>query len=243
MARPTALKDASTVSAEDYRALEQIRTRLQTAVHSMQQLDYNLHQHDTLPAWPALQNHGAVLAKTVGDLHDQLAGHGARLRALHALPRPAFPAVAHAGLLEGLLRKKHSPAAEDAIAHALRAAATFCDGAATDTEGDAPAPEPEQEQGSDESVHRRRGALRDADASALWDWAGPEENQLIRDLLEGAAESDDDDGDDADEDKASGEESVALSGTTAVGDSGPAEAAPGRAVRAASAVMLLGSGI
>ena len=150
-------------SAPDMRALEQTRQRLAQLTSSLSALHQSLLVSDPLPPWSSLQSSLHITAQHLATLSTHLAQHAPQLNALAAVPLPSFPGREHEALLTQLLRKKLEPRVADWAAAGMRVAE---DAARAHVEADA---------AGSGGGELDRGAL-----TKLWEWAGPEANEIAK---------------------------------------------------------------
>ncbi|KAK5012695.1 putative RNA polymerase II mediator complex component Med8 [Cryomyces antarcticus] len=155
-----------TVNQDELKALDQIRQRIAHLNSSLQSLQRELVVNDPLPAWTSIQSSASLIAVNLKGLLDQLQTNHAFLAAAHSYPLPSFPGRAQEGLLNQLQRKKLEPSVEDWLEQCRTAAVPFTANVNGDSLND------EQEP----------ALLGEADLASLWEWAGPEENGIAREM-------------------------------------------------------------
>ncbi|KAF2654575.1 hypothetical protein K491DRAFT_693758 [Lophiostoma macrostomum CBS 122681] len=123
------------LSAEDVKALENLRSIIMPLTMSIEGLQANLAQTpDAPPNWDTIQQTskliGDYLRSTQAFLHDKQETSkpsGAEiLKTLHPYPISPFPAATKSGLVDEILRKKPDARNEKWIDERLSTAATFC---------------------------------------------------------------------------------------------------------------------
>ncbi|CZT23195.1 uncharacterized protein RCC_08905 [Ramularia collo-cygni] len=101
------------MTTPEYRALEQLRTRLQQLSASIHLFRHELEASQPLPPWPACQTASSNLAGTLQNTAQVLASNRSLFSSAHAYPNASFPGLTQEALLQQLLRKKMDPKAED----------------------------------------------------------------------------------------------------------------------------------
>ncbi|KAF2501472.1 hypothetical protein BU16DRAFT_522450 [Lophium mytilinum] len=179
------MQSTSSMTTEDLKALDVARNRAAAMVKSLEVIEGDLMHHEPLPNWPSLQKSSALLLRNITFLLESTATNHDALQRMHSYPLAAFPGQSQSNLLHQLLRKKLEPHVEDWISEGLGHASKFCEMG---------------EFGEGPTVGQKEGGLDEYDVSELWEWAGPAENDIARQVFT-AEDEDDEDEDDEGEDE------------------------------------------
>lgn len=101
------------MATPEYKAVDQLRTRLAQFQASINLLRHELESTQSMPSWSSLQTASSNVAATQQNLAQALASNQPLLSSAHAYPTPTFPGLTQEALLQQLLRKKMDPKAED----------------------------------------------------------------------------------------------------------------------------------
>ncbi|RMY92108.1 hypothetical protein D0861_02692 [Hortaea werneckii] len=140
------------------RALDQLRQRLLQLSRSLSSMRVDMERSDPVPAWPSIQRDAELTVMNLARAQDAMNEFGAFFRAAHAYPLPSYPGHEKEMMLGMLMRKKLDPKTDDWVTQYSKSPET----------GDA--------------SKSNMDDLRD-----LWDYAGPAENGIVREMLENDA--------------------------------------------------------
>ncbi|KAI7530812.1 hypothetical protein KC331_g14469 [Hortaea werneckii] len=121
-----------------------------------------MERSDPVPGWPSIQRDAELAVMNLARAQDAMNEFGAFFRAAHAYPLPSYPGHEKEMMLGMLMRKKLDPKTDDWVTQYSKS------------------PETIQESGD-------AGKLNTDDLRDLWDFAGPAENGIARDMLENDA--------------------------------------------------------
>ncbi|KAI7084937.1 hypothetical protein KC357_g6083 [Hortaea werneckii] len=121
-------------------------------------LGFDMERSDPVPGWPSIQRDAELTVMNLARAQDAMNEFGAFFRAAHAYPLPSYPGHEKEMMLGMLMRKKLDPKTDDWVTQYSKSPET---GDASKTNMD---------------------DLRD-----LWDYAGPAENGIVREMLENDA--------------------------------------------------------
>ncbi|KAI7190763.1 hypothetical protein KC343_g11200, partial [Hortaea werneckii] len=144
------------------RALDQLRQRLLQLSRSLSSMRVDMERSDPVPGWPSIQRDAELAVMNLARAQDAMNEFGAFFRAAHAYPLPSYPGHEKEMMLGMLMRKKLDPKTDDWVTQYSKS------------------PETIQESGDVSRVNV--DDLRD-----LWDYAGPAENGIAREMLENDA--------------------------------------------------------
>ncbi|KAI7616410.1 hypothetical protein KC319_g19508, partial [Hortaea werneckii] len=122
----------------------------------------DMERSDPVPGWPSIQRDAELAVMNLARAQDAMNEFGAFFRAAHAYPLPNYPGHEKEMMLGMLMRKKLDPKTDDWVTQYSKS------------------PETMQESGEVSKVNM--DDLRD-----LWDYAGPAENGIAREMLENDA--------------------------------------------------------
>ncbi|KAI7662454.1 hypothetical protein KC318_g8849 [Hortaea werneckii] len=144
------------------RALDQLRQRLLQLSRSLSSMRVDMERSDPVPGWPSIQRDAELAVMNLARAQDAMNEFGAFFRAAHAYPLPSYPGHEKEMMLGMLMRKKLDPKTDDWVTQYSKS--------------------PETVQASGDASKLNMDDLRD-----LWDYAGPAENGIARDMLENDA--------------------------------------------------------
>ncbi|KAI7579371.1 hypothetical protein KC316_g9474 [Hortaea werneckii] len=125
-------------------------------------LGFDMERSDPVPGWPSIQRDAELAVMNLARAQDAMNEFGAFFRAAHAYPLPSYPGHEKEMMLGMLMRKKLDPKTDDWVTQYSKSSETI------------------QESGD-------AGKLNMDDLRDLWDYAGPAENGIARDMLENDA--------------------------------------------------------
>ncbi|EME48421.1 hypothetical protein DOTSEDRAFT_18955 [Dothistroma septosporum NZE10] len=105
---------------ESQRAIDNLRTRLSMLSNSLGAMQREFNESNPLPTWPRLQSQAVTLGNNLQEIADVLNSQHQLFSTMHAYPVPSFPGTTQEPVLQGLLRKKLDPRAEEWIDEALK---------------------------------------------------------------------------------------------------------------------------
>ncbi|KAF2814897.1 uncharacterized protein BDZ99DRAFT_458863 [Mytilinidion resinicola] len=178
------MQSASSMTTDDLKALDQARNRMVAIVKSLEGIEGDLMRHEPLPNWPSLQKSSALLLRNITSLLNSTTTNNEALQRMHSSPLATFPGQSQSNLLHQLLRKKLEPNVEDWISEGLGYASKFCEMG---------------EFGDGSAAGQTEDGLDEYSVSELWEWAGPAENDIARQVFTAEDEDEEDDEDDEDE--------------------------------------------
>ena len=137
---------------------------------------------------PSIQNSANLLSHNLQSLHATLSSAQPALTSAHTYPLPSYPGRTQEDLLGQLLRKKIQPPVEDWIEIGVGDVGIFAEDGVVTTNG-AGVNGVVREEKEEERGKAQGGGLfmSGREVAELWDWAGPEENRIAREIGEDGA--------------------------------------------------------